>query len=1590
MPAFTAIGVAVASAAGLVGTAAVIGGVGLSWLGVAVATVTAIGASYVASRIIGGSVRSGAGMATDASANQGGRVQLPPATNNKIPVLYGRGFINGVVTDARLISTDQKTNNVMYYCLVLSETSNAAGATYTVNDIYWNDLRLIAETSAGNQHKILKGVKKVDGPGEDFEDTNFKKDSNRVQMRVYAGNSGAARQIWPLPSTGNQQNAWDFWPDSTWTSANQMQGLVFAVIRLEYDQENGFVNLPAVTFDITNSVSNPALVWQDYMTSSRFGAGLVSNDLDLTAVTQWRDFCDEQITFTNKDGATTLQKRYEINGPVDTNRSVKDNIDSILRNGGAWMSYDVADARWRPIIKKAITAGDPDDVNTHFTANVVPGTGSNGVPIGDGLMTVTAFPEGRIEAGQEMVGNIAAGTVIVNQITPLTAGETFGQKGRYRITTSATVTNQKFYCLASGLLEFTDSNIISGITISSTRLEDLYNAYEVEFFDKHNKDQRSYARDSLPTSALNTQEQPNTLTFGLDLCNNSVQAALIGGMELRQGRDDLMIEFTTSHYGIQAQAGDVISVVNDIYGWAPKLFRVTRIKETETDEGLLLATIQALEYNGDVYTIEPLTEFTTEANIGIPPQISSSNLVTPDDNGVVITDVNDDVAVPNIVIGVEVPATGGPYDEIQVWYATGPTTPGFPGDNEYRWIQSTKPPGNDPIFKGFRSLTFTTITGGNTISNGTAHGLLAGDAMMFKDPSTNGLQFNKLYYVLDAGLTTTSFRLGREENGAAVTLTNGTGLSLDFNTCQPVTIVTLPSNAPGQQYYFRVRVGLRGYYSGYTNPDTAVIAAAQFIPNPVGGGVLNDLEDVVITNPVKGELLYYNGTVWVNEHDIRADSGAQVVNHVRTATAADQSPTETPKALELELRITDAPDNTTNDGGPSLMFNRSFGATGNKETFGLVGMAYRGSDLNHEFRVLTTTDGFTENPADTYPNATNLIVSSRVGTNINSGVLYVDKTNSRVGINNTAPNFTLDISGNAYISDDLVVQGGDITTGSGIANIYNNSGIGTVNMGDGATTEVNIGGLSTPRVQIKPNTIVGANTTQNVFNTVATTVNAFGAATAVNIGAATGTTTIAHDLTVNGGNINLNGNAIAAQQPFITFATQPDGVNSMYGIRGTSTVDDPWFIGAGSTGDDGGYLEIATGDNSGGTNTGGQIYVRQYDGSSPKTGAPWFGGNGSIVHQLTLLDNLGHTIIPNNLTVDSGTLFVDSANNRVGVRTLTPQYDLDVTGDLRLTGDIRAADGLVNISMTSNTRTTFAGDIRINGNDIRASDDQINITLESNQKTTFAGDIRVNGNDIRASDDQINITLDSNDNTTFAGKITVNGGRVESPARLTLDPGTELAIDAPTVEIVHSSGILIFGDGSTDLTIDTNNHRVGIFTATPAYTLDVNGTARTGDLIANGAITGNSITVINDIKTTLGAVLAPGATIGAIDVGTTVNHMSLTAGNYTNPNLTPFNIHGLNTSDGFGYKYLIKVARPYGTPGVGAWGTDYHLIEMMVVTSDTRGTSPSVTPKISIGNEVFSNVKLVGSITATSSAGITAITITPLYSGMTTQWLLIS
>jgi hypothetical protein len=74
--------------------------------------------------------------------------------------------------------------------------------------------------------------------------------------------------------------------------------------------------------------------------------------------------------------------------------------------------------------------------------------------------------------------------------------------------------------------------------------------------------------------------------------------------------------------------------------------------------------------------------------------------------------------------------------------------------------------------------------------------------------------------------------------------------------------------------------------------------------------------------------------------------------------------------------------------------------------------------------------------------------------NVDSGVLYVDPTNNRVGVNKTNPAQALDVTGNALISGTLGVTGNSTFTGDVIASIVKASGSGGLTIDSNGGTDV--------------------------------------------------------------------------------------------------------------------------------------------------------------------------------------------------------------------------------------------------------------------------------------------------------------------------------------------------------------------------------------------------------------------------------------------------------------------------------------------------------------------------------------------------------
>jgi hypothetical protein len=405
-----------------------------------------------------------------------------------------------------------------------------------------------------------------------------------VKVYAFAGGSSSTYNISISGGTVPNVNAYDIIPEVT--STYQMSDLIFAVVQLTYSADKGVTGLPTMTFDITNSLSNPGLVWYDYITNTRYGCGFSTSTVDTvssinTVSTVSLYSISNQIPPNqfNNDSTTSTQARYVINGVLNTGDTVKNNLERINLASSSWTTFDHKSGLWKIVVNRAATSGE-------------------------------------IASAQH----------------------------------------------------FTDDTIIGEITLTSTNLEDLYNAVEVEYANRNTRDQSDYYKASIDSSLRNQLEPDNQMRMRLDLVNNKIHAGRIGQIELKQSRFDLLITFTADYTALQTEVGDVIKVSNPIYDFTEKLFRVTRVRETEGEDGTLAAEITALQYDATVYTDETQTDAADKPTINIPALGSTESLPAP--GAPVITASDPTAATPNFTIETTLATTSSLITVVEWYYST--------------------------------------------------------------------------------------------------------------------------------------------------------------------------------------------------------------------------------------------------------------------------------------------------------------------------------------------------------------------------------------------------------------------------------------------------------------------------------------------------------------------------------------------------------------------------------------------------------------------------------------------------------------------------------------------------------------------------------------------------------------------------------------------------------------------------------------------------------------------------------------------------------------------------------------------------------
>ena len=569
---------------------------------------TVLAVRVVSTIAINSLIAKDASNAQNENSNVGGRVQLPPATNNKLPVLYGTSWVNPVITDVKM-STDQQT---MWYVLSLGEATDTG--TVSIGNVYWDDKRLLFNPDSPNN---VWGWF-VEGESEDPADNTIVTGvGDKISMWFYRNGSGTLGTVHHVNATtdpfagsdvaGTTVSAQSVLQDSNilqaqhWGANHTMDNTVFAIVRVKYDQDHGITGLGNIKVEVKNTLNQPGSVLKDYLTNDRYGCGIPLANIDTTALTAL-----DTYSASNIGGSTN--GRYQINGIIDTGRDCLTNLVTIADSADSWVQWNEAVGKWGVVINRSLT-----------------------------------------EAG--------------------------GSTSTMRVV---------------GM-----DNILGGVSISPLDLNSTYNSINVQFPSYSLRDQSDFRLLEIDAADRLTNEPNNQLSLSMPLVNNDLQATYIGWKRLYASRNDIIINFTMDYSGIQIDAGDVIAIKHDWYGWVAgaygdgtypgKPFRVTQVRESKDSNGFLTAQITATAYNDQDYT--PGEHYTTTqqfSGLTDPEYIGKPTAPT-------ISYVNTSTAV--YWVNGEIPDEGNVVG-MEFWYSVKGSAL---GDNNY-FLYSVQNYTNGPLY----------------------------------------------------------------------------------------------------------------------------------------------------------------------------------------------------------------------------------------------------------------------------------------------------------------------------------------------------------------------------------------------------------------------------------------------------------------------------------------------------------------------------------------------------------------------------------------------------------------------------------------------------------------------------------------------------------------------------------------------------------------------------------------------------------------------------------------------------------------------------------------------------------------------------
>ena len=238
-----------------------------------------------------------------------------------IPVIYGERLVGGSRVFVESSGTD---NEFLYIALVLSE-----GEINDITEILIDDQAVTWSGDLADNTQVTVNS----------SDANYYKDGvSLVTVEPHYGTDGqsASSLLSGL---------------SSWGSNHKLSGLCYLALKFKWNQDvwGGMPKIQAkiqgkkvktynasLVEQTASYQTNPAWCILDYLTNTRYGKGLTTNEIDLQSFYDASQVCETQVTPYSGGSDINI---FDCNTAVDTSRSLIDNLRELIKGCRGYIPY---------------------------------------------------------------------------------------------------------------------------------------------------------------------------------------------------------------------------------------------------------------------------------------------------------------------------------------------------------------------------------------------------------------------------------------------------------------------------------------------------------------------------------------------------------------------------------------------------------------------------------------------------------------------------------------------------------------------------------------------------------------------------------------------------------------------------------------------------------------------------------------------------------------------------------------------------------------------------------------------------------------------------------------------------------------------------------------------------------------------------------------------------------------------------------------------------------------------------------------------------------------------------------------------------